>query len=78
MILGAVALSGILAPLNSTMLAVALPRIIEDFHASVGTAGWLMTSYLLACSIWPGGRREKLLLANGVMAHLVSRKASAP
>ncbi len=51
LILVAVALSGILAPLNSTMLAVALPRIIDDFQASVGTAGWLMTSYLLALAV---------------------------
>ncbi|MBL8698246.1 MAG: MFS transporter [Alphaproteobacteria bacterium] len=51
LILVAVALSGVLAPLNSTMLAVALPRIIDDFQASVGTAGWLMTSYLLALAV---------------------------
>jgi EmrB/QacA subfamily drug resistance transporter len=44
----AVALAGILAPLNSTMLAVALPAIVEDFGADIATAGWLMTGYLLA------------------------------
>ena len=47
----AVALGGILAPLNSTMLAVALPGIIDDFNADIGTAGWLMTGYLLALAV---------------------------
>lgn len=50
-VLLAVALGGILAPLNSTMLAVALPQIVEDFGASVATAGWLMTGYLLALAV---------------------------
>jgi len=47
----AVALGGILAPLNSTMLAVALPAIVEDFGADIATAGWLMTGYLLALAV---------------------------
>lgn len=50
-VLLAVGLSGILAPLNSTMLAVALPRVIDDFATTVGTAGWLMTCYLLALAV---------------------------
>lgn len=50
-ILLAVALGGILAPLNSTMLAVALPHIVDDFHADIATAGWLMTGYLLALAV---------------------------
>ena len=51
MVLVAVALGAVLAPLNSTMIAVALPRIIDVFHSSVGTAGWLITSYLLALAV---------------------------
>ena len=50
-VLATVALGAILAPLNSTMIAVALPRIIRDFHSSVGSAGWLVTSYLLALAV---------------------------
>ena len=50
-VLATVALAAILAPLNSTMIAVALPRIIRDFHSSVGSAGWLVTSYLLALAV---------------------------
>lgn len=47
----AVALGGVLAPLNSTMLAVALPAIIADFATDIATAGWLMTGYLLAIAV---------------------------
>ncbi len=43
-----VALGSMLAPLNSTMIAVALPRIIAGFHAGVATAAWLVTMYLIA------------------------------
>ena len=37
-----------LVPLNSTMIAVALPHVIADFHASISSAGWLVTGYLIA------------------------------
>ena len=50
-VLVTVALGAILAPLNSTMIAVALPQIVHDFHTSVGTAGWLITAYLLALAV---------------------------
>ncbi|MCC6454089.1 MAG: MFS transporter [Caldilineaceae bacterium] len=43
-----VALSTALAPLNSTMIAVALPNIIQDLNAGVAVAGWLVTGYLIA------------------------------
>ena len=43
-----VALSVALAPLNSTMIAIALPNIIQDLNANVTTAGWLVTGYLIA------------------------------
>lgn len=43
-----VALSIALAPLNSTMIAVALPGIIAGFSASAAVAGWLVTGYLIA------------------------------
>jgi len=50
-VLVTVALGAILAPLNSTMIAVALPRIVDDFDTTIGTAGWLVTSYLLALAV---------------------------
>src|SRR5215212_2822000 len=43
-----VALAIMLAPLNSTMIAVALPSIIAEFRVGVATAGWLVTAYLIA------------------------------
>ncbi len=47
-VLWTVALGLMLVPLNSTMIIVALPRLIADFSTSVGTASWLVTSYLIA------------------------------
>jgi MFS family permease len=40
-----------LVPLNSTMIAVALPNITEDFGLSTGTSGALVTIYLIAMLI---------------------------
>ncbi len=37
-----------LAPLNSTMIAVALPAIMLDFDVGISSAGWLITAYLIA------------------------------
>ncbi len=42
-----IVLGGMLVPLNSSMIAVALPQIMKDFGASVGAAGWLVTAYLI-------------------------------
>jgi len=43
-----VALATMLAPLNSTMIAVALPGIMADLGAELALAGWLVTGYLIA------------------------------
>ena len=50
-VLVGIALGTLLAPLNSTMIAVALPRIVDDFDSSIGTVGWLVTTYLLALAV---------------------------
>jgi EmrB/QacA subfamily drug resistance transporter len=42
------ALGAVLAPLNSTMVAVALPNIVDGLHASVAASAWLVTAYLIA------------------------------
>ena len=42
-----VALATMLAPLNSTMIAVALPHVIAEFGADMASAGWLVTAYLI-------------------------------
>lgn len=46
-VLVTVALATMLAPLNSTMIAVALPRLMAEFGADLATSGWLVTSYLI-------------------------------
>ena len=52
----AIALAALLAPLNSTMITVALPQIIEEYNASVTTAGWLVIAYLITmASLQPVG-----------------------
>jgi EmrB/QacA subfamily drug resistance transporter len=48
MVLVPVALGTMLAPLNSTMIAVALPKLLEDFDRSLAWGSWIVTSYLVA------------------------------
>src|SRR5215210_6888884 len=43
-----VALGIMLAPLNSTMIAVALPDLLRDFDRSLAWGSWIVTSYLVA------------------------------
>ena len=58
LLLAGVALGGILAPLNSTMIAVALPELREDFDISHGTIAWLVSAYLIAMAVaQPAGGR---------------------
>lgn len=47
----AVAIGGLLAPLNSTMIAVALPDIRSDFALSHGEIAWLVSSYLIMMAV---------------------------
>lgn len=47
-ILWTVALATVLAPLNSTIIAVALPAIRDDLDVSVARASWLVTGYLIS------------------------------
>ncbi|HEU0336291.1 MAG TPA: MFS transporter [Gaiellaceae bacterium] len=51
-----VVLGTMLVPLNSTMIAVAVPELIDAFDASLGSVGWLVTGYLIAmASLQPVG-----------------------
>lgn len=78
--LAAVSLSAILAPLNSTMIAVALPSVVEDLDASVASATWLITAYLvvmasvqpLAGKLGDGIGRRRLILGGLAVFGLVS------
>lgn len=53
-----IAVGTTLAPLNSTMIAVALPDIQEAFNVSVTATAWLVTIYLVAMAVGQpiGGR----------------------
>jgi DHA2 family methylenomycin A resistance protein-like MFS transporter len=42
------ALGTMLAPLNSTMIVVALPEILDDFGRSLAWGSWIVLSYLVA------------------------------
>ena len=42
-----VTLGTMLAPLNSTMIAVAMPDIMQHFGVGIASAGWLITAYLV-------------------------------
>lgn len=46
-----VASGSILIPLNSTMLAVALPGIMSEFGVGAGTVSWLVTLYLATVAL---------------------------
>lgn len=51
LLIATVCLGGILAPLNSTMLAVALPELRREFDVGHGEIGWLVSSYLIAMAV---------------------------
>jgi len=50
-LLRAVALASLLTPLNSTMIAVALPAVRSQFHVGVGSLTWLVSSYLIVVAV---------------------------
>jgi MFS family permease len=53
-----VALAAIFAPLNSTMLAVGLPTLRDEFEVGVGAITFLVSAYLIAVAvIQPAGGR---------------------
>src|SRR5687768_12335886 len=47
-VLATAALGTMLAPLNSTMIVVALPDILDDFGRSLAWGSWIVLSYLVA------------------------------
>ena len=79
-----VALATMLAPLNSTMIAVALPHVIAEFGVDIASAGWLVTAYLIAmAALQPvagklGDRlgRRRLILGGVAWFGLVSMGAA--
>lgn len=51
LLLTTVCLGGVLAPLNSTMLAVALPELRHDFGVGHAAIAWLVSAYLIAMAV---------------------------
>jgi MFS family permease len=58
LLLVTVSLTSVIAPLNSTMIAVALPDVRGDFDVSHAAVTWLVSAYLIAmCVAQPLGGR---------------------
>jgi EmrB/QacA subfamily drug resistance transporter len=84
LLLTTVCLGGVLAPLNSTMLAVALPEIRSAFSVGLAEIGWLVSAYLIAMAVAQplGGRLGDQLgrarvFRTGLVAFLVLSLAAA-
>lgn len=80
----ATALASLLAPLNSTMVAVALPDVRHHYDVGVGSLTWLVSSYLIAVAIsQPAGGRlgdhfgHLRVVMAGLLALLVFSLAAA-
>jgi EmrB/QacA subfamily drug resistance transporter len=52
LILATVIVGTFLGRLDQTIVNLALPKIIADFHITVSTAGWIATAYILANAIF--------------------------
>ena len=83
----AVGLGAMLAPLNSTMIAVALPRIVAEFGSAGAASVWLVTAYLVAMAVLQPvagtlgdrfGRRRLMLLGLGWFGVVSLGAAVAP
>ncbi|HET7034472.1 MAG TPA: MFS transporter, partial [Thermomicrobiaceae bacterium] len=83
-VIGAAALSAMLAPLNSTMIVVALPALLHQFDRSLAWGSWIIISYLVAmATVQPlsgslgdrMGRRRLMLL--GLVAFLAASLLAA-
>ncbi|MEZ4617377.1 MAG: MFS transporter [Caldilineaceae bacterium] len=83
-LVGAIALVTMLAPLNSTMIAIALPSIADNFHVGVSTASILVPTYLFIMAVlqpFAGGlgdrlSRRRLILTSLVIFGLASAGAA--
>src|SRR3954468_13258287 len=86
-VIAAVAAAVTLLPLNSTMLAVALPDIASDTGGGVAASSWLVTSYVVTLAVLspftgrlgdPIGRRRLLLAGLAAFAAASTLAAVAP
>lgn len=81
------ALAAMLLPLNSTMIAVAIPDIARDLGVGVGSASWLVSGYLVVmASLLPSagklgdrfGHRRLILIGLGLFLAASLGAALAP
>jgi MFS transporter, DHA2 family, methylenomycin A resistance protein len=86
-VIAAALFAGVLAPLNSTMIVVALPEVLADLGASLTWGSWIVVSYLVAmAAVQPlggslgdrFGRRRLMLLGLGGFAVASGVAAFAP
>lgn len=86
-VIAAALFTGVLAPLNSTMIVVALPEALADLGASLTWGSWVVVSYLVAmAAVQPlggalgdrFGRRRLMLLGLGGFAVASGVAALAP
>jgi EmrB/QacA subfamily drug resistance transporter len=86
-VIAAALFAGVLAPLNSTMIVVALPEVLADLGASLTWGSWIVVSYLVAmAAVQPlggslgdrFGRRRLMLLGLGGFAIASGVAALAP
>ena len=82
--LAPVALGTMLAPLNSTIIAVAIPSLLGDFNRPLAWGAWIVTSYLVAmAAVQPLGGSlgdrygQRKLFLIGLTLFLVATVAAA-
>jgi EmrB/QacA subfamily drug resistance transporter len=83
-LIATVILAAFVAPMNSTMMAVALAPIRNEFGVSTGSAAWLISAYLVVIAIMQplGGRlgdqlgRQRLFMIGVVSFIVVSMLAT--
>lgn len=83
-ILITVALASMLAPLNSTLIGVALPEILDEFAIDLGSGSWLVIAYLITMASLGlvGGKlgdrfgRRRLILGGLVLFGIASLGAA--
>ena len=52
LVLTTVIVGTFLGRLDQTIVNLALPKIIQDFHITVSSAGWIATAYILANAVF--------------------------
>jgi EmrB/QacA subfamily drug resistance transporter len=87
LVLLTVTLGIVLAPLNSTMIAVALPQVMDSFEVGIAIAGWLVMGYLIGmASLQPlagklgdrFGHRRMILMGLSAFGVVSAAAALAP